>query len=473
MLRQIATPRKLRRLTAAVAVLGLVLMAAPSQGAARGCLGRRATIVGTAGDDTLVGTRRPDVIVGLGGADLIDGLAGDDLICGGPGADFLNGAGGNDRIAGGRGNDGAYYGDVGGPVTANLTTGVAKGAGTDRLSGMENISGSEFPDILVGNDGSNILFGEGGSDTISAGGGLDLLTGDEHDDELDGGEGFDLAVYGFAPAGVTVDLAQGIATGEGTDSLAGLEVILGSEFNDVLQGDANANFLFGAGGDDTINGGDGYDYAGYWFAAAAVRVDLGAGTATGDGSDSLAAVEGMFGTVGFGDTLIGDAGPNYIDGDAGNDDLQGGGGDDLFLGGPGDDRIDGGDGGYDLVDFFADAIIDADLARGTSSGEGADVLVAIESLRGIGGNDILAGDERTNYLFGWTGDDTLVGRGGDDFLDGGDGNDVADGGDGSDNCFAVEGVPVACEGALAPPVHPLLAFAEEIERLKRFARPSQ
>ena len=53
------------------------------------CLGKTATFVGTAGDDTIVGTVGPDVIHGLGGNDKISGLDGDDTICGGAGQDEI------------------------------------------------------------------------------------------------------------------------------------------------------------------------------------------------------------------------------------------------------------------------------------------------------------------------------------------------------------------------------------------------
>jgi uncharacterized delta-60 repeat protein len=62
------------------------------------CLGRRATIVGTRGNDDLVGTRRRDVIAALGGADRVRALSGADLICGGPGRDSLGSGPGKDRV---------------------------------------------------------------------------------------------------------------------------------------------------------------------------------------------------------------------------------------------------------------------------------------------------------------------------------------------------------------------------------------
>jgi hypothetical protein len=69
------------------------------------CLGKPATIVGTARDDRLTGTSRADVIAGLGGQDVISGLGGGDLVCGGPGHDRLDGGAGNDRLEGGAGAD--------------------------------------------------------------------------------------------------------------------------------------------------------------------------------------------------------------------------------------------------------------------------------------------------------------------------------------------------------------------------------
>jgi uncharacterized delta-60 repeat protein len=62
------------------------------------CLGKRATIVGTAKKDEIVGTPRRDVIAALGGADKVRGLGGADLICGGKGRDTLLGGPGKDLI---------------------------------------------------------------------------------------------------------------------------------------------------------------------------------------------------------------------------------------------------------------------------------------------------------------------------------------------------------------------------------------
>jgi|GEM_PF-1449058 len=62
------------------------------------CLGKKATIVGTAGRDKLIGTSHRDVIVALGGADEVRGMAGPDVICGGKGKDRLLGGAGKDEV---------------------------------------------------------------------------------------------------------------------------------------------------------------------------------------------------------------------------------------------------------------------------------------------------------------------------------------------------------------------------------------
>jgi Ca2+-binding RTX toxin-like protein len=96
-----------------VFVMASVGVQAHSSGApAQTCWGRKATIVGTPGNNVLIGTRGRDVIVGLEGNDTIKGHGGNDVICGDNGADKIVGGKGVDLIGGGRG-DGRLYGNVG------------------------------------------------------------------------------------------------------------------------------------------------------------------------------------------------------------------------------------------------------------------------------------------------------------------------------------------------------------------------
>ena len=78
--------------------------------------------------------------------------------------------------------------------------------------------------------------------------------------------------YLRAPGPVTVDSISGTATGDGSDSLTGIENIEGSLHDDTLIGDAGPNLIWANAGDDAISGGDGDDV-----------LDAGAGTDSADG----------------------------------------------------------------------------------------------------------------------------------------------------------------------------------------------
>jgi len=339
--------------------------------AARRCDGKEATIVGTARADLLKGTARRDVIVGLGGNDTIKGLGGNDRICGGKGndtllggrdTDLLRGDEGNDKLSGGSGQDYflaggpgadalnggggngdfAWYSEAPGPVTVDLAAGTAVGDGSDTLANIEHIEGSDHDDMLIGNAGSNALFAGEGNDTVSGGDGNDLLFGREGDDAVDGGSGEDL-IWFDSQFGVTANLTTGTVTGEGSDTVANIENIVGSHHDDMLTGDAGPNVFWPRRGNDAIDGSGGEDWVSFEFSSAPITADLSAGSATGEGTDTLAGVENLFGSR-FDDALTGDAGPNKLTGWNGNDTLSGGDGDDTLTGELGTDSLDGGNG---------------------------------------------------------------------------------------------------------------------------------
>jgi Ca2+-binding RTX toxin-like protein len=464
------------------------------------CLGRTVTVEGTANDDQLTGTSGVDVIAGLGGNDTISGGEGNDIICGSAGNDALFGEFGNDvvsgdagrdqvsgglgadQILGGKGADYVNYFVSQAPVDVDLAAGTADGEGADTLEGIENIFGSIFGDDLVGNGRENSIQPLDGDDDVNGGGGIDLIydgtgpgsEGSDGNDSLDGGPSFDGVLYTTSTSAIAVDLANGSAEGNGNDALAHVEGIFGSRFGDVLNGDDGRNLFLGLGGDDEIDGRGGGDAVAYWLAEGRVTADLasGQGSANGEGTDSFSNVEGLLGSVLFGDELSGDDGNNYVDGDGGNDDLAGLGGNDWLVGGPGNDTIEGGAGDYDLVDYSNTAFleivaaVEVDLAAGKAQGQGNDSLSEVEAVMGSSLDDELVGDSNPNRLFGMGGDDDIRGAGGDDFLSGGAGPDKLNGGPGSDSCARGEQVS-ACEGKGEPPEHPVLDDAEEIEAARR------
>ncbi|MFL5335432.1 MAG: calcium-binding protein, partial [Geminicoccaceae bacterium] len=167
-------------------------------------------IRGTDGNDHLAGTEAGDIMNGFGGDDELFGNGGNDNMHGDAGRDVLDGGEGNDVLDGGldvnsdrdfldggNGVDTATYAQVQHGMTVDLTQGTAVGsdlANTDTLVSIENVTGTNFADTLVGNGGANGLQGADGSDTLLGGGGADRLSGDGGNDTLKGGSGADTLI---------------------------------------------------------------------------------------------------------------------------------------------------------------------------------------------------------------------------------------------------------------------------------------
>jgi Ca2+-binding RTX toxin-like protein len=210
------------------------------------------------GADTIVGNSVNNVLKGGGGGDNISGGTGNDTLCGGTG---------NDTLDGGSGTDTAVYSDATSGVTVNLSLTTAQavggGLGSDTLTLIENLTGSNYGDVLTGSSGNNVLNGGTGNDTLGGGTGNDTLDGGTGNDTLNGGSGTDTAVYSDATSGVTVNLslttAQAVGGGLGSDTLTLIENLTGSNYNDTLTGSSGNNILNGGAGNDTIRAGGGND----------------------------------------------------------------------------------------------------------------------------------------------------------------------------------------------------------------------
>lgn len=174
--------------------------------------GSARTIIGGTNANTITGSAYADQIHSDTGNDTINGGAGNDWLHGGTGTDTVNGDAGDDMIWGGAGNDtlngGAdidtvNYQSSAAAVTANLSTGSATGEGTDTLSNLENITGSNYNDTLTGSTGNNVIKGGSGNDTISGGDGADTLYGEDGNDTITGGNGNDLLYGGYGTDSLT------------------------------------------------------------------------------------------------------------------------------------------------------------------------------------------------------------------------------------------------------------------------------
>ena len=472
-------------------VAGLQLSASA---AARKCFGETPTQVGTNGDDRLRGTNRRDVIVSRKGDDVVRGLGRFDIICGGPGRDVLFGGGGGEFLFGGRGDDelnggpGPFSDFAPGPgddlvfgssrafdflhferapggITANLATGRATGQGSDRFVSGDALLGGRFGDTLIGNRRDNVLVGRGGDDDLRGRAGFDFISAQRGNDAIGGGPDFDIADYyeenadaGLDTSGpITVDLSQGTATGEGNDTLTGIEGATGSTGDDTMIGDDGDNaFFLLLGGADTATGNDGDDFFDAGLGADDVDGGLGTDTlgmfdgrrgaprvtgvtldlstnTTSDG-DTLAGVENAVGTFSD-DNFTGDDGNNGLFSLDGDDQVAAGQGNDLVDPGNGTDDAQGG-GGTDLLgnlDHFTGGL-SIDLSTNTDSD--GDTLGEFEDVLGTFFDDTITGDAGPNSLFGSFGNDVLNGLAGEDLLVGGRGFDTGDGGQDTDRCEA-------------------------------------
>ncbi len=338
------------------------------------------TMTDTDDAHSLYGSGYNDVLDGKGGNDFLYGFDGNDIIRGGDGNDFIYGGSGNDSLYGDAGTDTLSYGQDTAGVTVDLAVTAAQntvGAGTDTISGFENLVGSEYNDILSGTSGNNTINGAGGIDTVR---------------------------YASATSGVTVNLNTKSAqntVGAGTDILQNIENIIGSSFNDTLTGNTGANVIEGGAGNDIMNGSTGIDTASYERATAAVNVSLLVTTAQntlGAGTDTLTAFENIRGSA-FNDILTGDANNNVIEGGAGNDALSAGAGIDTAS--------------YERASAAVTVNLSLVAAQNTV-GAGTDTLSGFESLTGSSFNDTLTGDGFNNTLDGGLGNDVLNGGAGTD-----------------------------------------------------------
>ncbi|MBU2503348.1 VCBS domain-containing protein [bacterium] len=284
-------------------------------------------------------------VTGDAAGQTIVGNNGDNIVKPGAGADWVDGGAGQDTID---------YGEQTAGVTVAFGYHAAFGAGigSDYITGFENVRGGSGNDTLAGDEHFNVFYASAG------------------DDSINGGDGIDTYDASAGTAAITAIMALGTVGGSslGSDSIVSIENIIGTTFNDNLNGDANDNRLEGRTGNDFMSGGA--------------------------GNDTLIGDEGV-------DTLDGGIGDDRLFGNDGNDTLNGGDGNDILKGGNDNDTLNGGVGDDNL-----------------SGATGNDIL------HGNTGNDELYGGQGSDQLFGDDGNDTIYAGDDNDVVDGGDGTDT-------------------------------------------------
>ena len=379
-------------------------------------------IRGTEAGNNLTGTNSPEKIYGLGGNDRLYGRGGNDELDGGSGDDTLNGGAGADKLVGGDGTDTASWAGSSAGVNARLhapdprgghaqgdtfggtTTFTYRDKGarvTVTLPDIENLTGSDYNDVLAGDQRANRLSGAGGNDILYGGPGgdttnKDTMYGDAGNDKIYGGRGDD-SLYG----------------GSGSDRLYGGpddDNLYGGSGSDRLAGGDDDDVLDGGTGDDILEGGPGADIFRF---------------SHGDGDDDIA----DFNTSRrYGDRIdLSDF--REIDSIRDLSIKQRGSHTRIDL-----DEYDGGE--IWLLDFDKEDLDDDDfIFYGDKRTSGRDDDDDDDDDRD--GRDPapppLTGDPNDDRLHGGNGNDNLDGRAGDDVIYGGRGDDVLKGGAGVDS----------------------------------------
>ncbi|RYB94129.1 calcium-binding protein [Nocardioides oleivorans] len=273
------------------------------------------------------------------------------------------------------------------------------------------VQGTAGDDVILGSSRRDVIEGLGGNDTICGLAGADRIFGGEGDDRLFGGLDEDY----YPDDGYYGDH---LAPGPGDD------------FVDLGHDPASEDIWWG---DRPY-----FDVVAFEDAPGPVTVDLGAGTATGEGTDTIAPLVSNGGIAGsaYDDVLIGSAADDFITGGAGEDRIESAQGDDLVYPDAdwlwavegrgdgllsGDDRVSAGPGADEVISYRGADDLDGGAGNDALSAMGRDQGARLD---GGSGSDYLASAGGSD-LFGFGGLDALevfvVGRG--DVLDGGPGVD--------------------------------------------------
>lgn len=296
-------------------------------------------------------------------------------------------------------------------------------------------------------------------------------------------------------AGVNLDLAQiNVAQTVLANRLSllleadygsvGIGVVFGTNFDDVLRGDAGENFLIGGDGNDTLEGRRGPDHL-YGYSGSDTYVFTGSNlgndmigervrefTAQSDGTDTLdfsqfdsavnldlsptvqmqtvsannltlnaptqnpendlGLIENVFGSR-FSDTIRGNAFANKIQGMNGNDILEGRGGDDELIGGHDNDSyvFSGYYLGHDTIHESSYLLVGTDtlVFSGFSSGISLDLRLATRQTIVAGNLELTldngaGGAASIENVFGSSFNDTIYGNDQGNWISGGVGNDT-------------------------------------------------
>jgi Ca2+-binding RTX toxin-like protein len=176
---------------------------------------------GGGGADSLSGSEAGNTIEGNGGNDSLSGLGGADRLAGGDGDDVLAGGAGPDTLEGGNGSDRVTYEGSAVPVRVTMDAQPDDGAAGENdnvQADVENATGGNANDILIGNLAANVLQGGPGNDRLFGGAGTDTLDGGDGDDAIQAlDKTIDQVLCGNGVDGVIADTIDTLTACEAVD----------------------------------------------------------------------------------------------------------------------------------------------------------------------------------------------------------------------------------------------------------------
>jgi hypothetical protein len=236
-------------------------------------------------------------------------------------------------------------------------TGVGIGTGTTptpAVSNIQNLVGSRYNDVLIGNDQDNVIQPWGGRDVVRGMGGNDTvrLTGlQDPASTLDGGTGTNLL---WAPDGVNVWTLTGPAAGSFVSTAnTNANPLAFTNFQQLLGGLGADTFRFVPASGVTLtnwfsylNGNLGTNWLDYSAYNGAVTVNLATYTATGVAGANALFIQNVIGSATAANTLTGNNDPlgNILVGGSAADTITGGNTRSILIGGQGNDVVTGGTG---------------------------------------------------------------------------------------------------------------------------------
>ena len=433
-------------------------------------------------------------VLGGDGNDILLGDLGNNRLDGGAGNDFLNpvdnagGQSGYDELVGSGGNDTLSFADlttgyvnidyrsldagITATINGNLNTGtVIKGSsGFDNLDQVANVLNAGTTTGGLGILGTD--FADAFTLLLAADQWMQVRVGAGADSYAVYGAGYVRLDFRDGINGANINLNNGAIANDGFGNsetiLGSIWEVRGTDFGDSIVGSAADESFILLAGNDTVDGGAGFDRLRYDRPGvdSGVNIDLTGGTATGSWN-GLSFTH----TVSNIEHVRGSNFADIIEDSSGDDKFEGLGGADIFRTSGGNDTISDFEIGIDLLDVSSpgmsdQAILEA-FAAVTDDGFGNAIVnfgnasaltfegLSAQQVRsldpfdaflppnvivGTTGNDFLTGTEGADELFGYEGNDALVGLGGNDILHGGPGSDVLNGGEGNDSLFGGLGV---------------------------------